>query len=107
MAKPKYHFLTVSRSSCGLSIVTLPGQKIGTMDITPGILVKDRKKQTVVQRLKRSSSEGRILFTSTLKRTNGCYTADDIHALDDIKDIMYSDAIQAYEDYTKTRTNNE
>lgn len=104
MARQKYHFLTVTRFATGLSVTTLPGQMLGLTPVTPGILVKDRKKQTLVQRIKRSSSEGRILFTSTLKRANGCYTADDIHALDDIKDIMYSDAIQAYDDYLKTQS---
>ena len=49
--------------------------------------------------MKRSSSEGRILFTCSLKKGNGFYTADDIHALDAIDDIMLSDAIQAYEEY--------
>ena len=99
MAKQKYHFLTVRRFASGLSVVTLPGQTLGTQNVTPGILVKDRKKQTIIQRMKRSSSEGRILFTCSLKKGNGFYTADDIHALDAIDDIMLSDAIQAYEDY--------
>lgn len=97
MARQKYHFLTVTRFSTGLSVTTLPGQMLGLTPVTPGILVKDRKKQTVVQRMKKKSTEGTILFTSTLKRANGCYTADDIHPLHGNEDVMLADAIEEYE----------
>lgn len=95
--RQKYHFLRVEEHATGRSVLTLPGQVIGRERLSPGILVKDVKGQSSVAKAKRLAKVGDILFTTSLKRANGYYTAGDIYRLDGNDNLLYADAQEQFD----------
>ena len=66
--KQKYHFFKATQMPGGKSLLSLPGQKLGGYDITPGILVKDMRGSTAVSSARRKAVPGEVFFTTTLRR---------------------------------------
>jgi len=95
--KYKYHFLTVKETAYGKIVTALPGQKIGRSELHTDVVVRDRKGSTLVERTKKSTPAGVILFTTTLKNKISYYEASDIYRLDGIEDITMANAIEQYE----------
>lgn len=101
-ARPKYHFLTVVSSGTGRHVVSLPYQTFGSKDVPWGILVKDRKGKTIVTKARRKTSEGDILFTTTLRQAGGCLIADDIHLLKESDNVFHADVMDCYKKYMES-----
>jgi len=94
--KNRYHFLTVADNGSGRSIVTLPGQRLGQSDVKAGIIVKDKKGTTLLQRMKKSVPNGTVLFTTTLVNKTSYYEAGDIYTLDGVDNVLLTDVYDAY-----------
>ena len=101
--KQKYHFFTLTETGHGKSLLSLPGQTLGTQPIFPGILVKDGRGGTAVASAKRRAAVGDILFTSTLRRNGHGLVASDMHNLKDNTDVLLSDALDLYERLTSEK----
>lgn len=95
--KQKYHFFKATQTPGGKSLLSLPGQKLGGYDITPGILVKDMRGSTAVSSARRKAVPGEVFFTTTLRRNGLSLVARDIVSLDKNSDVLLSDARDAYD----------
>lgn len=97
--KQRYHFLTIRKVPSGKQLVTLPGQRLGRKNVLPGILVKDRKGSTLLERTRRHGQPGDVFFTTTLRNRCGFYTAEDIHPLRGYEDVTLSGVEDAWKEY--------
>lgn len=95
--KQKYHFFKATQMPGGKSLLSLPGQKLGEYDITPGILVKDMRGSTAVSSARRKAVPGEVFFTTTLRRNGLSLVARDMISLDKNRDVLLSDARDAYD----------
>lgn len=105
--RPKYHFLTVVSHSVGKSFVALPGQSFGRKPVPAGILVKDKKKSSVLAKARKDATEGEIYFTTTLREAaSGCLVAEDICPLRSPSSVFHSDAEECYNAYLESLKQN-
>lgn len=95
--KYKYHFLTVTETAYGRSVVVLPGQKAGCSEIHPGVAVRDARGTTALTRMKKKVPAGTVLFTTTLKNKTSYYEASDIYILDEVQDVTMSNVHDEYD----------
>lgn len=103
--KPKYHFFKATQTPCGKSLLSLPGQRLGSFTILPGILVKDMRGSTAVASARRKAVPGEVFFTTTLRRNGHSLVARDMASLDKNGDVLLSDARDAYDRLTSSSTN--
>ena len=104
MKRPKYHFATIVKNTQGtMSLVTLPFQTFGQIPVPAWVLVKDIKGQTVVARMKKKGFPGAVYFTTSLRPGHGFVKAADLHFITEAeRNVLYSDALDAYERLIET-----
>ena len=106
--RTKYHFLQIKRLPTGRYLFALPGQMLGRSPLYLGVLVKDIRGATIVSRTKRKAEDDQIFFTTTLKKSGGCYTAKDIYPLEGHGNAFYADAQDEYDKLVRfTQTTSE
>lgn len=105
MKRSKYHFFRYTQTTCGKSLLSLPGQTFGQVSVPAGVLVKDARGSTAVARAKRTASVGEIFFSTSVRRLSGCLVASDMHSLDRNTDILLSDAEEEYAKITTSAEN--
>lgn len=103
MKRPKYHFLTVVEDHNGRRhVVTLAGQTFGQIPVPAWCLVKDSAKGTSVARLRKASTPGDVLFTTSLRKTSTTLVADDAHPLRGHGSVLYNDVDEIYAAYQQS-----
>lgn len=97
MGKERYHFIRLVRTTTGLSWRTMPGQTFGRNPVPDGVLVKDTSGTKTLAVLKKDASEGKVVYTSSLKKVSGYCTVREAWPLDDTTLLFHEKAQRQYD----------